>query len=45
MYFTLKEPNKDNKTIIYIRYYVKKENPCKSMTYKGICGETGTRTY
>ena len=26
MYFTLKEPNKDNKTIIYIRYYVKKEN-------------------
>ena len=26
MYFTLKEPNKDNETIIYIRYYVKKEN-------------------
>jgi len=26
MYFTLKEPNKDKKTIIYLRYYVKKEN-------------------
>ena len=26
MYFTLKEPNKDNETIIYTRYYVKKEN-------------------
>ena len=25
MYFTLKEPNKDKKSIIYIRYYVKKE--------------------
>ena len=25
MYFTLKEPNKNNKTIIYLRYYVKKE--------------------